>query len=180
MTNGRSGERDLTLPASALRHLGRMIRREAGSLGGTHALQDAGFAAGEDFLQAFADEVGEPLGKLPAARFWTELDAFFEVRGWGRVEQVRLHPAFGVLHAHDWGESDPAGTEAQPGCAFSAGVLARMLGSIAGGPVAVLEVGCRSRGDGECSFLVGSELAIHEIYGHLLDGAPLDVALQKL
>jgi predicted hydrocarbon binding protein len=172
--------RNVTVPAEVLLHLRHAIRREAGALGAVHALHDAGFAAGEAFFEAFAREVGSDPASLPAARFWRELDRFFESWGWGKLAQERIHPAFGVLLAREWGESDPDSRESQPGCAFSAGVLAHMLGRVAAGPIAVLEVACRTRGDETCSFLIGSEGAIHEIYGHLLDGDALDSALVRV
>jgi predicted hydrocarbon binding protein len=180
MTQANSEARDLTLPASTLRHLRLAIQKEAGPLGATHALHDAGYAAGEAFYEAFRVEVGGDPAALAEGRFWKELDTFFKVRGWGRISQERVHPAFGVLRAGQWGESDPRSGEMQPGCAFSAGVFAYILGRVAGGPIAVLEVECRSRGNEGCSFLVGSEEAIHRIYGHLFDGEPLDAALALL
>ena len=51
---------------------------------------------------------------------------------------------------------------------------------MAGGPVAVLEVTCRTRGDDACAFAFGSEGAVHELYGKLLEGADLDGALDAL
>jgi hypothetical protein len=51
---------------------------------------------------------------------------------------------------------------------------------VAGSPVAVLEVSCRTRGDDRCSFLFGSEQAIHDVYGLLLEGDSLDDALATL
>jgi hypothetical protein len=46
--------------------------------------------------------------------------------------------------------------------------------------VAVLEVDCRARGADRCCFAFGSEVAIHDLYGHLLDGSDLDDALAAL
>jgi len=179
-------ERDLTLPAATLLHLRRALQSEVGLAEATRALYNAGFAAGEDFFRGFTREVGADPAALSEAVFWEELDRFFDARGWGRLEQARLHPAFGVLHARFWGESDPsagaedADGEGQVGCSFSAGVVAYILGRVGGGSVSVLEVECRSRGDDECSFLVGSEAAIRTIHGHLRDGASLDSALARL
>ena len=46
--------------------------------------------------------------------------------------------------------------------------------------MAVLEVECRGRGGPSCSFAFGSESAVHELYGHLVDGGNLDGALSAL
>ena len=48
------------------------------------------------------------------------------------------------------------GAESQPSCAFTTGVLSNFLTLAAGGPVAVLEVTCSSRGDDMCGFAFGS------------------------
>jgi predicted hydrocarbon binding protein len=174
-------ERDLTLPAATLLHLRRAIQTEVGVREATHALHEAGFAAGEDFFQGFAREIGADPAALSEAVFWQELDRYFDARGWGRLDQERSHPAFGFLRARSWGESNPTPNgDEELGCAFSSGVFAYILGRVGGGPFAVLEVGCRSRGDDECSFLVGSEGAIQSIHGHLLSGDALDAALARL
>jgi hypothetical protein len=55
--------------------------------------------------------------------------------------------------------------------------MSGLLSQIAGGPVAVLEVSCRTRGDDACRFGFGSERAITDLHGLLLDGADLDSAL---
>jgi len=181
MSDLEHSPRSLTVPAGAFAQLRRAIGGEAGPQVATHALHGAGFAAGEAFFREFVEELGvsDP-SEVPASRFWKELDQFFEVRGWGRITQERIHPGFGLLHAADWGESDPTAGERQPGCAFSAGVFAQILGAVAPGPIAVLEVGCRSRGDDECTFLVGGEDAIHSVYGFLVEGDTLDEALDHL
>jgi predicted hydrocarbon binding protein len=181
LTRRVTPERDLTLPAATLLHLRRAFQKEVGAVEATHALHDAGYAAGEDFFHAFAREVGTEPSDLAERVFWDELDRYFDARGWGRLEQERVHPALGMLRARSWGESDPTSQDdSQTGCAFSAGVFAYILGRVGGGPIAVLEVGCRSRGDAECSFLVGSEGAINTVYDHLLDGDPLETALARL
>jgi hypothetical protein len=46
--------------------------------------------------------------------------------------------------------------------------------------VAVLEVACRSRGSDACQFVFGSEAAIHELYGRLMEDADLEAALASL
>ncbi|NIX42216.1 MAG: hypothetical protein GWN06_24335, partial [Gemmatimonadetes bacterium] len=54
------------------------------------------------------------------------------------------------------------------------------LTELAGGPIAVLEVSCRARGDDCCDFAFGSETAIHGLYGRLLQGENLQAALAAL
>lgn len=172
--------RSVALPVAVLTFLRASLRKEAGPLGATHALHDAGFAAGELLHRRFEERVGTEASELDEGRFWAEASAFFQEEGWGGFTHERLHPALGILRAPEWAESNGEGTESQPGCAFSAGMLAYLLGQVAGGPVAVLEVFCRSRGDDHCGFLFGSEAAVHEVYGLLLDGDTLEHVLAHL
>lgn len=182
-TDGKTAKaaaRDLAVPAASLVHLRRAIRKEAGPLRTIHALHDAGFATGDIVFREFEAAAKKELSALDAGRFWEALSRFFQSRGWGRLTHEDLHPGIGLIRAQDWAECDPAGDEDQPGCAFTAGLLAHILGRVADGPVAVLEISCRSRSDGECRFLFGSEGAIHEVYGQLLGGRSLESVLEAL
>jgi hypothetical protein len=51
---------------------------------------------------------------------------------------------------------------------------------VAGGPVAVLEVECISRGDAACAFAFGSEPVVQHVYARLLEGADLQEAVSTL
>lgn len=173
--------RNITIPASTLAHLGHAIDAESGSGAATAALQKAGYESGSAFVRELEDEAGKELNALPEARFWDSLAEFFDVRGWGRVSQVRIHPALGMLHAADWGESHGDSVEAASrGCAFSSGVFAHILGRVAGGAIAVLEVGCRSRGDAECTFILGPEDAVDRLSSLIGEGHDLKAALTEL
>lgn len=77
-------------------------------------------------------------------------------------------------------ERNPVLNEHDASCSFSTGFLSGMLTSLAGGPIAVLEVSCRARGDGHCSFAFGNASAIHDLYGKLVEGAELSGALASL
>jgi hypothetical protein len=172
--------REVTLPAEVFLHLRRALKDRTDPLSVTHALHAAGFATGDLLFQEFSDAAGADPSTLDEVRFWSELSGFLGQKGWGRLRHERLHPAFGALHAGDWGESSPKSGEVQSGCAFTTGLLAQMLGRAAGGPIAVLEVECATRGDAECRFLFGSEGAIESLYRILLEGADLTAALDAL
>lgn len=174
-------DRELALPATSLTILRRSLRKEAGPLGATHALHAAGYATGESLLGLLEEHLGtdDPAGVENEA-FWGGLGEFLRGRGWGSLEHERVHPALGLLSSRDWAEADPGADETQPSCPFTAGLLASVLGRVAGGPVAVLEVSCRSKGDEACRFAFGSEAAIHELYGFLLDNLTLEEALASL
>lgn len=173
-----STPREVALPARGLTELRRSLRDEVGALASVHALHTAGYAAGEDLYRGFLQSApGEVLG-LGTDRFWRQLRRFFRQKGWGELHHDPAHPGVGLLRSEDWAEAE-AGTETQPSCAFTSGLLSHFLTLAAGGPVAVLEVECLSRGSSHCSFAFGSEATIHELYGQLLEGSSVDEALAR-
>ncbi len=170
--------RDVALPAAALRGLRKALREEAGPLAAVHALHTAGYGAGSQLYDDFARTTGG--ASRSEGVFWTSLSHFLERRGWGSLEHSAPHGGVGLLSSGDWAEAGEDGDERQPSCAFTAGLLSSLLSQAAEGPIAVLEVSCRSRGEDRCVFAFGSEAAVHELYGLLLDGDDLDAALAKL
>jgi len=180
LSGSQPSTREISLPATALTHLRRAFEKEAGPLETVHACHDAGFATGAQVFEQLAPHLGSDASGSPEATFWGELSRFFASRGWGDLTHQRIHPGLSVLRSTNWGESDGSSEDAQPGCAFTSGVLAHVLGRVADGPIAVLEAACRSRGDPECSFVFGSEGAIHDLYGLLLDGDTLETALGRM
>lgn len=180
MNRTRSADRDVVIPAGALVALRTAIRRESGPLAAIHALHDAGYAAGGTLFEAFARSVGGTPSDLAENHFWTRLSDFLSRRGWGALSHDAADRGVGFLRSEDWAEAGEGGDERQPGCAFSAGLFSHFLTSAAGGPVAVLEVSCRARGDDACVFAYGAEAAVHTLYGSLLDGADLTAAVARL
>lgn len=171
--------REVALPARGLTGLRRSLREEVGPLASVHGLHAAGYAAGEDLYEAFSRGRDREVHQMASRDFWEELARFFQRKGWGALEHRTPHPGIGLLMGRDWAEAEPE-SESQPSCAFSAGLLSHFLTLAAGGPVAVLEVECLSRGDQACSFAFGSERAVHDLYGQLLEGLSLDDALARL
>jgi hypothetical protein len=176
-----SPPREVAVPAVALPALRDALIKATDPLVVTHAFHGAGFATGSEVFQAFSAAIGtEDPSALPSDRFWHALAAFLKRGGWGTLEYREIHPALGQLTSFDWAEAggrmDPAG----PGCAFSSGMLAALLGEAARGPVAVLEVGCRARGADACSFIFGAEDTVNRLYGFLLEGRSLQDSLDDL
>lgn len=169
--------REVAVPVSIFDALRRELSKEAGALPTIHALHAAGFAAGSAAAEAFqADGAGE----LGEEAFWSHFAAFFQRRGWGTLTHATDHPAVGFLESRDWVEAEDVPVADDASCSFSTGFLSGLLSAVAGGPVAVLEVCCRARDEGSCRFAFGSESAVHELYGRLLDEADLDQALSDL
>jgi hypothetical protein len=177
MTGRGSTLREIAIPATAFVSLRAHLEKEAGPLPTVHALHHAGYAAGAAAAPALA--AADP-GSLGEAAFWTKLADFFGKRGWGSLRHARPHAAVGLLTSGDWAEASEGGGGPDASCHFSAGFLSGLLTELAGGPVAVLEVGCRSRGGDSCQFVFGSEGAIHELYGKLLEDDDLNAALGAL
>ncbi len=168
---------ELVVPASAFVVLRRELTKEVGMLPAVHALHNAGYAAGRDAAAALG---GPALRDREASAFWSAIAAYFERRGWGRPVHESPHPGVGLLVADRWAESSSDEDDPEGSCSFSTGFLSGLLSSVADGPVAVLEVSCRTRGDDACRFAFGAADVIHDLYGHLVEGAELPRALAEL
>ena len=172
--------RDVAIPAVGLTTLRRTLQREAGALPAIHGLHSAGFGSGEAMWASLRRSSGRELADLDEATFWTRLAAALNRRGWGSLTHRAAHPGIGLLASPDWAEAAISEGERQPSCTFSAGMFAAILTGAAGGPIAVLEVTCRTCGDDRCTFAFGSSATMDELYGLLLDGQDLDAALASL
>ena len=172
--------RDVAIPAVGLVSLREALRREAGPLPAIHALHAAGFGAGQALWDSLRRGPGRELAGQDEAGFWPKLAAALGRRGWGSLTHRAPHPGVGLLSSTDWAEAQGAAEERQPSCTFSSGMLSALLSGVAGGPVAVLEVTCRTKGDDRCTFAFGSAATVHDLYGLLIDGQDLDSALAAL
>jgi len=157
------------------------MEKEVGALATIHALHNAGYSCGTRAAAGFLDELpGKGTSSISDAELWRRLSDFFQRRGWGKLTHRDAHKAIGLLATRDWAEADGEHGNDEASCSFTTGLLSGLLSQLAGGSMAVLEVTCRSRGDGECTFVFGSGAVIHELYGNLVDGADLEGALASL
>jgi predicted hydrocarbon binding protein len=172
---------ELALPAAALAALRRTLAAELGAERAADVLRRAGHSAGDALFQSLAGARGsEDLSAIGIDAFWRRLGQLFAARGWGNLSHLPLHPGVGAVESADWGEADPASEAKRPSCFFTTGVLANLLGHVAGGDVAVLEVECRSRGDHHCRFLFGSPDALNAVYDRVVEGEAADAAVAQL
>jgi len=173
--------RDVAVPPQAFVALRRALLEKAGALSAVHALRSAGYEVGVTLADVFAREVqgGDPTS-LDRSTYFARLSRFLEARGWGQLHHSAIHRGVGLMSSSDWAEATPEGDEDQPSCAFSSGMLAAFLTRTAGAPVAVIQVGCRSRGDESCSFAFGSEAAVEGLYHLLSENHDLETALAEL
>ena len=85
-----------------------------------------------------------------------------------------------TLDSWNWAESDPASAMEYPGCYLTSGLLADFFGRVAGTPLAVMEVECRSMGSQRCRFLLGSAETMQYVYNGMTSGIPYDSTLSKM
>jgi hypothetical protein len=188
-TNSRPAE--LALPVASLAALRRALASAVGPDAAARSLQAAGQAAGDAFFRALvrsgapglssADErAAVLLRQLPEHAFWRRFADVFASRGWGTLRHESVHEGVGALQSWDWVESDPAAGAIRPGCFFSTGLLANVLGQVADDDVAVLEVECRSQGDDRCRFLFGGPAALEELFVRIQAGQDVHASLATL
>lgn len=180
MNKNGGAPREIAVPVSIFDSLRKELAEEADVLQIVRALHNSGYQAGLGAASSVHQDAGGDSFSLSESGFWTNLSEYFSRRGWGTLVHDPKHTAVGMLRASDWAEASPDDIDPDASCSFSAGFLSGLLSQLAGGPVAVLEVDCCTRGGEQCAFAFGSETAIHELYGRLLDGIDLDTALQAL
>ena len=144
------------------------------------SLQEAGYAGGQAVYDAFTHWLanrgfGEP-ESLPAMEFAAQAGEFLHGLGWGAIELGSMGEV-ATVDAADWAESDAAYPLEFPGCYYTAGMLADLFGRLAGEPVAVMEVECRSMGASRCRWLVGTGEMMQHIYDQMGQGVSYDEAL---
>ena len=171
------------LTRDALVTLRSVLFRDAGANAAAY-LQEAGYAGGGALYQAFATwsaARGLPLPESMAATdFEGRAAEFFAELGWGSVNVSTLHDAVVTLDSPNWAESDPASAMQFPGCYLSSGMLADFFGRLAGTPLAVMEVECRSMGSERCRFLLGSAETVQHVYNGMTQGVSYDAALAQM
>ncbi len=180
MEGNQGSYHEIAVPASVFITLRNELAKECGSLPTIHALHAAGYAAGTTAAAGFAAGTEGGAASMAEDTFWSRTEAFFARRGWGSLTHAQGSDAVGLLSSPDWMEATPAEVDEEGSCSFTSGYLSGFLSAVAGGPVAVLEVTCRTRGDDRCTFAFGSESAVHELYGQLLDGTDLEGAVAAL
>lgn len=187
MTDSSTGDQMLKFPPSTLAAIHRAALQDRSPREAAALVRQVGFETGEGFLAAFSgwlehhnQDPGADPASLPAEEFWGHLSAFFSSLGWGRLEFEQLHSGVGSLTSTEWAEAESGAGARQPTCHFTTGMLADLLSRLVGSDLAVLEAGCRSRGDASCRFLIGSAEALQRVFEGLRRGDEVEVAVQAL
>ncbi|HUG00944.1 MAG TPA: V4R domain-containing protein [Longimicrobiales bacterium] len=174
--NGGDTQREVRLSVDGLSALRSAVHAACDGDAAARSLQRAGVALGRAIYADIA-RAGDPAALAPA-EFWERaLDALRE-RGWGDYVHRSVHAGAGELATSNGAEVTSRGS--RPDCFLSAGLIAGLLAGVDAGPVAVLEVECRSQGDAECRFLFGGRDTIAAVHSALLRGEPVDDAVEAL
>jgi predicted hydrocarbon binding protein len=171
--------RDIRIPADSILATRRALQREVGPEAAGRALQEAGYSAGDaiyERLRRTTDD--DALADTPSSAFWDLLSSIFREMGWGAMRHEEVHQGVGGLVATDWFEVEP--DVDRPRCPFTTGVLANLLGRLADGDVAVMQVPCDEGQAGCARFLFGSQHVLDELYSGLRSGRDLAASLSSL
>lgn len=164
----------LRLPARVLPELVQRCDRVGHDALG--ALRATGRVAGAELADELATEV--PPETAGRREYWEVLERTLGEMGFGRVTYEVLTPGVASVTLPELPEADRE--DGSPGCPFTTGLLAGLLGHAAGETVAVLEVECRVGGHPSCRFLVGPEPRLRTIRERLVGGSDLTEALEGL
>jgi len=164
----------LRIGRRVLHQLRASLERDTGLQASTY-LQEAGFAGGEELYAEFSEWLLGTRGvERPAeldTQFLSEvLSEFFADQGWGALTATPLGPAVLALDSMEWAEAAEDGRGEFPSCHLTCGLLADFFGRMSDGLVAVMEVECRSRGDGRCRFLAGAPETLSALYDRMAQG----------
>ena len=177
-----TGHGMLALTRASLSTLRSALLRDGGPDAAIY-LQEAGYAGGDAMWQAFQRWLGErsrvAVEQLDVATFQARLSDFLREAGWGHLTIGALDGIVATLDSEDWGEADPTSGIDHPACHLTTGMFADLFGRVAGHPVAVLEVECRSAGAPRCRFLVGNPEVMEQIYDDMGRGVPYEDAVQQ-
>ncbi len=169
----------LAITRDSLSALRAALFREVGP-NAAALLQEAGFAGGPALYAAFGRWLASRRFSAPeslaAEEFGLRASEFFRDVGWGSVSIGELSSVM-TLDSTDWAEGDPDHPLDFPGCYYTAGAFAEFFGRVAGEPVAVMEVECRSMGEERCRFLVGATEVMQRVYDAMGEGVTYDEAV---
>ena len=175
-----TGRGMLALSRASLTTLRAALLRDGGPAAAVY-LQEAGYAGGDALWEAFTRWLAERSDFTPDAldvdAFEARASEFFRDTGWGTLEIGAIGDSVATLDSGDWGEADPASALDHPGCHLTTGMFADLFGRVAGSPVAVLEVECRSAGASRCRFLVANPEFLEQVYDEMSTGTRYDEAI---
>lgn len=171
------------IPAAAMAAVHAELARGRSTAEAADVARRVGYAIGpalvSDFEAQLATSGGPRAAELAPDAFWARLADYLAAAGWGEVSVDETHPGVVEISAAEWSEATGRSTS-HPSCHLSTGMLAAVVSEIAGTDLAVLETGCRSAGAERCTFLVGGQAALSEVYSRIREGVQPARALAEL
>ena len=171
----------LTVTRASLLSLRAALLR-SGDMQAAVTLQEAGYAGGTALFESFRNWLAErshiAVEELDVDAFQHRASEYFSETGWGTLHVGTIDEIVATLDSPDWGECDSELGAQQPACHLTTGMFADLFGRLAGAPVAVLEVECRSAGHQRCRFLVGSPDVMDAIYDEMGRGTDYEAAVK--
>jgi hypothetical protein len=159
------------------------LLKEVGPDAASHLL-NAGYAGGATLFDAFTQWLLArgygPAEALPALQFAERATMFFRELGWGSFDMGAVSESVATIDSWDWAEADPSIALEFPGCYLTTGLFADFFGRLAGNPLAVMEVECRSMGAQRCRFLVASAEVMQHVYEVMGTGVGYEVAVESV
>jgi predicted hydrocarbon binding protein len=166
----------------ALAALRNALMRDSGYASAAY-FQEAGYAGGASLFEAFRGWLSSRGAPEPEAlsleSFQDHAAEFFRETGWGTLSIGELD-AVATLDSADWSEATPDAGLELPCCNLTSGMFADFFGRMAGAPLAVMEVECRSTGASRCRFLLGSAEVLQHVYDGMAAGVTYEEALQTV
>ncbi len=182
MSMDLTGSGMVAVTRDALAALRNALMRDTGYAAAGY-LQEAGYAGGAALFDAFTQWLSARGASAPEdlslSAFQEHAADFFRETGWGSLTVSELD-AVATIDSDDWSEASPDAGLEHPCCHLSSGMFADFFGRMAGAPLAVMEVECRSTGAARCRFLLGSTEVLQSVYDGMAGGATYEAALQAV
>ena len=178
-----TGSGMVAVTRDALAALRNALMRDTGYAAAGY-LQEAGYAGGASLFDAFRQWLSlrgapEP-DALSLGAFQSYASEFFRETGWGSLDVGELGEAVATLDSIDWSEATPEAGLEHPFCHLTSGMFADFFGRMAGAPLAVMEVECRSTGASRCRFLLGSAEVLQSVYDGMAAGESYETVCQSV
>ncbi len=172
----------VALMRDSLSVLRSSLFRDVGYNAATY-LQQSGYAGGAALYDGFARWLAEHGGgapdSLPADAFAARAVEYFRHLGWGSLSITSISDGVMAIDSADWAEADPAYPLEFPGCHVTSGMFSDFFGRLAGSPLVVMEVECRSSGSPRCRFLLGNTEVIQQVYDQMAGGMSYEEAARS-
>jgi predicted hydrocarbon binding protein len=171
------GTRMVAIPEDLVLGLHLGLEEEAGAASGI-VLYQCGKWWGKQFIKRHGNETRHfyqlDHSDLPLHFFVQVLRRVWALYGWGKIDldfDLR-EKGFIAVNVENAMYSDVVGNVGRTTDYIIAGVLASIIGDLSGRELECVEIGCKSKGDARCDFLVGIRTRVDVIAAWVKQGRP--------